>query len=499
MAPGPSCFLTRCDAARFWPLTCIGPSSASVTHFPHYLATRKSEGMADDVPSDGLQSPQRIWAVLTICLAVAMAVMDGAIANIALPTIATDMHATPSASIWVINAYQLAVTVSLLPLASLGEIYGYRRVYQTGLAVFTAASLACALSPSLTALAAARVLQGLGAAGIMSVNSALTRYVYPRALLGRGMGINALVAATCSAIGPTVASGILSVSTWPWLFAINVPIGIIAIAIASRSLPITPRAESRFDWGSALLSALTLGLLITGIDGYAHGERVVAVLIELGGSIALGCLLVQRQLDRSAPLLPVDLLRIPLFRLSVMTSIWSFSAQMLAFVSLPFFLQGPMGWSATSTGLLMTPWPVATACMAPIAGRLADRHSAGVLGAIGMAMFAAGLLSLALLPTHAGPFDIGWRMGLCGLGFGFFQSPNNRAIITAAPLRRSGGASGMLGTARLLGQTLGASAVALIFSLSHAGATLALVLATGLAAMAAVVSLLRVRAGSSPR
>jgi MFS transporter, DHA2 family, multidrug resistance protein len=447
---------------------------------------------ADAIP-DGLPASQRIWAVLTICLAVAMAVMDGAIANIALPTIATDMHATPSASIWVINAYQLAVTVSLLPLASLGEIYGYRRVYQIGLAVFTVASLACALSPSLAALTAARVLQGLGAAGIMSVNSALTRYVYPRALLGRGMGLNALVAATCSAIGPTVASGILSVSTWPWLFAINVPVGVVAMVIASRSLPLTPRAPNRFDSGSAILSALTFGLLIIGIDGYAHGETVLASVIELGGSLALGFVLVRRQLDRSAPLLPVDLLRIPLFRLSVMTSVWSFSAQMLAFVSLPFFLQGPMGWTATSTGLLMTPWPVATACMAPIAGRLADRYSAGVLGGIGMTMFAAGLLSLALLPVHAGAIDIGWRMALCGLGFGFFQSPNNRAIISAAPLHRSGGASGMLGTARLLGQTLGASVVALIFSLSGAGVTLALLLATGLAAGAAIVSLLRVR------
>jgi DHA2 family multidrug resistance protein-like MFS transporter len=428
-----------------------------------------------------------------------MAVIDGAIANIALPTIAIDMDATPSASIWVINAYQLAVTVSLLPLASLGEIYGYRRVYQTGLAVFTIASMACALSHSLPALTAARVLQGLGAAGIMSVNSALTRYIYPRSMLGRGMGINALVAATCSAIGPTVASGILSVATWPWLFAINVPIGVVAFSIATRTLPATPRGSSRFDYGSALLNALTLGLLIIGVDGYAHGEAGTAAVIELVASIGLGVLLVRRQLDRTAPLLPVDLLRIPLFRLSVTTSVLSFAAQMLAFVSLPFFLQGPLGWTATQTGLLMTPWPVATAIMAPIAGRLADRHSAGLLGGIGLTTFAAGLLLLAFMPAAAGPVAISWRMAVCGLGFGFFQSPNNRAIITSAPLHRSGGASGMLGTARLLGQTLGASLVALIFSLSGQGVTLALVLAAMLAAFGAGSSLLRVLPGARKR
>jgi DHA2 family multidrug resistance protein-like MFS transporter len=452
-----------------------------------------------EVAEDGLPPPQRRWAVLTLALAVGLAVLDGAIANIALPTIATDMHATPSAAIWVINAYQLAVTVSLLPLASAGEIYGYRRVYLAGLMIFTAASLCCAFSQSLMTLTAARVLQGFGAAGILSVNTALTRFVYPRALLGRGLGLNALIAATCSALGPTIASGLLAVATWPWLFAVNVPIGALALVVAVRSLPGTPRATHRFDAGSAALSALTFGLLIIGIGGYAHGEQVTAVLVELSGSVACGVMLVRRQLDRTAPLLPIDLLRIPLFRLSAATSICSFCAQAVAFVSLPFTLQGAMGWNATATGLLMTPWPVATACMAPLAGRLSDRYSAGVLGGIGMAVFTAGLLLLAALPVHAGAADIAWRMGVCGLGFGFFQSPNNRAMISAAPRHRSGGASGMLGTARLLGQTFGAALVALIFSLSTGGANPSLLVGAGFAACGGVASMLRLTPARTPR
>ena len=445
----------------------------------------------------GVALPRRRWAILTIALAVGLAVIDGAIANIALPTIATDLNATPAAAIWVINAYQLAVTVTLLPLASLGEIYGYRRVYLAGLAVFTVASLCCALSGSLAALTAARVLQGFGAAGIMSVNSALTRFVYPRSQLGRGLGVNALVAATCSALGPTVASGILAVADWTWLFAINVPVGALALFIAVRALPATPRAAHRFDAGSAALSALTFGLLIIGIDGYAHGERAVGAVVELAGSLACGVLLVRRQLDRPAPLLPVDLLRIPLFRLSVATSVCSFAAAALAFVSLPFMLQRSMGWGATATGLLMTPWPVATAIMAPVAGRLADRVSAGLLGGVGMAVFTAGLLLLVAMPAGAGAVDIGWRMGVCGLGFGCFQSPNNRAIISSAPLHRTGGASGMLGTARLLGQTLGAALVALIFSLSDAAGP-ALLLAACFAAAGGLASLLRLRPAGTP-
>ena len=457
---------------------------------------RFTAGMA--VPADGIPVPQRYWAVVTIGLAVALAVVDGAIANIALPTIAIDLHATPSAAIWVINAYQLAVTITLLPLASLGEIYGYRRIYMTGLAVFTLASLCCALSGSLVELTAARVLQGLGAAGIMSVNSALTRFVYPRSQLGRGLGINALVAATCAALGPTLASGILSVADWYWLFGINVPLGLIAFMIALRSLPATPRAAHRFDALSAVLSGLTFGLLIIGIDSYAHGGGAVGALVELCASVVCGALLVRRQLDRSAPLLPVDLLAIPLFRLSVATSVLSFAAQALAAVALPFILEGARGWGATATGLLMTPWPVATAIMAPLAGRLADRYSAGILGGIGMAAFTAGLALLAMMPADAGAVNIGWRMAVCGMGFGFFQSPNNRAIITSAPLSRSGGASGMLGTARLLGQTIGATLVALIFGLSGQTSVVALIAAAVFAGCGGIASLLRLNPARTP-
>jgi DHA2 family multidrug resistance protein-like MFS transporter len=442
--------------------------------------------------TDGVPIPQRYWAVLTIGIAVTMAIMDGAIANVALPAIARDVHASASDAIWVINAYQLAVVISLLPLSSLGEIHGYRLIYQIGLVVFTVASLACALSNSLLTLTLARVLQGLGAAGIMSVNSALTRFVYPRAMLGRGMGLNALISAVSSAAGPTIAAGILSVGPWEWLFAINVPLGLIAITIAARALPATPRAGHRFDLLSAILNAMAFALLITGIDGLAHQGSLLAAIGELVGAGVVGTLLVQRQLTRTAPLLPVDLLRIPIFRLSAATSVCSFLSQMLAYVSLPFYLQQVLGRSEVETGLLMTPWPVTTAIIAPIAGRLADRYSAGVLGGIGLALFGAGLLLLAILPADASAANLGWRMALCGLGFGLFQSPNNRAMVASAPRHRSGGAAGMLGTARLLGQTMGAALAALIFSLSAHGTTVALVVAAAIAAAASAVSWLRV-------
>ena len=450
--------------------------------------------------TDGVPLPQRYWAILTIALGLVLAVLDGAIANVALPTIARDVNASPAASIWVVNAYQLTVTIALLPLASLGDILGYRRIYRWGLVVFTVASLGCALSDSLLTLTIARIVQGFGAAGIMSVNGALIRFIYPREQIGRGVGINATVGSISSALGPTVAAAILSVAHWPWLFAVNVPIGALAMLIAWRALPLTPRAGHRFDVSSAGMTALTIGLTITAIDGLGHGQRMEIVLVELVAAGALGFILVARQMSQASPLLPVDLLRIPLFALSVATSICAFAAQGMAYVSLPFLLENTLGKSQVATGLLMTPWPLTVAFIAPLSGRLSDRYPAGLLGGLGLAVMAVGLAAVALLPADPADFDVAWRMMICGLGFGFFNTPNNRAIITTAPRARSGGASGMQATSRLLGQTFGAAIVALVFGLFPAnGTTVTLVIAAGTAAAAAAVSSTRLLDRGRPK
>jgi DHA2 family multidrug resistance protein-like MFS transporter len=442
--------------------------------------------------SDGLPVPRRYWAILTIALGLVLAVMDGAIANIALPTIAHDLDASPAFSIWIVNGYQLAITISLLPLASLGEIVGYRRVYLAGLLLFTLASLACTLSNGLLMLTVSRIVQGFGAAGIMSVNTALVRFIYPRAQLGRGIGINAMVVAVSSAIGPSVAAAILAVATWPYLFAVNLPIGLAALAFGLRFLPHAPRASHSFDWQSAALSAVTFGSGIAAIDSLGHGETLLACIAEFGIAVAAGVWLVYRQTHIASPLLPVDLLRIPVFALSIATSICSFCAQMLAGVAIPFYLQSRYGYSAVEMGLLITPWPITVAIAAPLAGRLVERYPAGLLGGIGLVLLAAGLASLAALPASPSHLDVAWRMALSGLGFGLFQTPNNRTMIAAAPRERSGGASGMLGTARLLGQTTGAALVALFLGrYPTEGTQVSLWVAVGFALCGAVLSMLR--------
>lgn len=441
---------------------------------------------------DGLPWERRRWAIAAIFTALAMASLDTAIANIALPAIAADLHVSPADVIWVVNVYQIALVATLLPLGALGEIVGHERIYLGGLLLFTLASLGCAMAWSLDSLLVARTLQGLGASGIMSVNTALVRFIYPSRMVGRGFGHNALVVATAFTLGPTIASGILAIGHWPWLFAINLPFGIIAMLIGLKTLPPTPRAVHSFDFFGAVLAAGCLGLFIIGIGSAAHKASPPLVIAALIASLILGWILMRRHADHPAPMLPIDLFRRPVFALSTATAVCSFAVQGLAFVSLPFYFEEVLLRSQVETGFFMTPWPLVVAIMAPIGGRLSDRYPAGILGGLGLALLGIGMALLAVLPATPSVANIVWRMAICGLGFGFFQTPNMRALMSSAPPGRSGSASGIVATARLTGQTIGAALAALCFSLAgHQGAALALALGAGFAAVGSVMSFLR--------
>lgn len=430
-------------------------------------------------------------AMLAVMIGVAMASLDTAIANTALPAMAAQLHTTPAGSVWIVHIYQLAMLATLLPLAALGEIAGYRRVFIGGLVLFTAASLACALAWSVPTLVAARFAQGLGASAVMAVATALMRAIYPPDQQGRGFGTNALVVATAFAVGPTLASCILAVASWPWLFAINVPFGVGAIWLAWRALPDNPRSTHGFDRVAAFYNVVAFGTLVLLLGDLAHGVAPWRWGSELVLTMLAFALLVQRQRGQRAPLLPVDLFRNPLFTLSALTSVCTFAVQGLCFVSLPFFFES-IGRSPIDTGFLITPWPVMVAIMAPIAGRLADRWSSAVLGGIGLTALCGGALALVLLPAAPTTLDIVWRMALCGVGFGFFQAPNMKAIMASAPAARAGGASGIVATARLVGQASGVALVAGCFTLAgQAGAHLALLLAVGVAAAGACASFAR--------
>lgn len=466
-------------------MTFRPPRGLSWLRFAHNQIYPEAQGVPPDM---------RWKAMLSLMLGVAISSLDTAIANTALPTMAVDLHTSEAQSVWIVSAYQLAVAASLLPLARLGEVAGHRRVVMAGQALFVAASLMCGLAPSLEWLVLARVLQGVGGAALMSVNAAMLRFIYPAQYMGRGVGINALVVGVAFAAGPALASVILSVADWPWLFWINVPIGAVAVALGLVALPDTRRSATPFDGRAALLCAAFFALLVFTLNEAAHLRSWPVLGLEALLAAAALLALLWRQARDAAPLLPLDLLRRPLFALSSATAICSFVTQALAFVSLPFLFQQALGYTQTETGFLMTPWSVCTALLAPIAGRLSDRYPAGLLGGVGLALLSLGVLLLALLPAQPSALDIIWRMCLCGAGFGFFQSPNLRALVMSAPPERSGSASGMVGVSRLLGQSTGAALVAACLHLSVSrGPWLALWLGVAAAALASAASFSRLR------
>jgi DHA2 family multidrug resistance protein-like MFS transporter len=439
---------------------------------------------------DGLPMPRRVFAVLAISSSIMVTVLDSSMVNVALPGIARELGITPAAATWLLNAYQLTVVTTLLPLASLGESLGFRRVFLTGLLLFAIASGGATMAGSFEALLGFRILQGLGASAVMSLTAGLIRHTYPTAQLGRAIGINAMVVAVSGAAAPSVAAAILSVAPWPALFAVTVPVSLLGILIGLRALPATPGTRRLFDMPSAALNVLGFGLFFLGIDLVLHA--IVPGLLLLGSGLLAGYLLVRRQLAQPAPLLPIDLLRVRVIAVAVAASICAFAAWYSSYVSLPFLLQAA-GFGQVATGLVMTPWPLGMALSAPLAGRLSDRVPTATLCIIGMATMAAGLLLIVLAPLAGRILLLGGLMFLCGAGFGCFSTPNNRTMIGSAPKTRSGSAGGMQATSRLLGTTLGTTVVAMCFHLAGdlEGPRIALLASIGFAMAAGLLSLSR--------
>lgn len=441
--------------------------------------------------------PRRLWAILAVAFGVGLSVLDSTIVNVALPTIAGELGVSESSSIWVVNGYQLATVMTMLSFSALANQVGVRRIYLLGLSLFTLASLGCFLARDFASLLAARVLQGVGAAAITSINTTVIRFIYPSDRLGRGMGLNATIVAAASVAGPGVASLILSMADWPWLFAINLPIGLVAILLSARFLPDNPERMQgrRFDWRDGVMNALCFGLLFTVAEAFTRGVRLSFSLPLLLLLLVAGRLFVRSQLRKENPILPFDLLRIPIFSFSVATSICSYVAQMSALVALPFFLQQGLGRSAVDTGLLMMAWPLVTIFTAPLAGRLVERIHAGWLGGVGLLTMALGLYFCSRLMPDAPTAKVVGALLLSGVGFSFFQSPNNSILVASAPPSRSGSASGMQGTARLVGQTSGAALVAALFRLyaPAEGSVVILSAAAALALLGAGFSFSRLR------
>ena len=447
---------------------------------------------------EGLPEPRRKWAALTILVGISLSVLDASMANVALPSIARELGSSASSVVWIVNAYGLTLVMTLLPFSSIGERVGFKKLFRLGLLVFIVSSVCSALAPSLQWLLVFRVFQGLGASAIMCLFGGLIRHIYPPSGISRGIGLNAMTVGVMSVLGPTIGSFILSVGNWHWIFALNVPIGIMAYW-GSKSLPDVPRVESRFDHFAAVLSMFTVGALIIGID-YISTYPLQAIGILALGAVT-GIILVRRSAQQPAPLVPVDLFRIPALRFALMASASTFSAQMATFISLPFYLQQTLHKSQSSVGFLMASWPAGAALIALIAGRLSNRYPVAILSGMGAGAMAMGVALIVVLPAGASDYWLMAAMFLAGVGFGFFQTPNNRVLIGSAPRHRAGALGGLQATTRVFGQTFGGAVVASVFALGFGvGPELGLIVAIMFALVAVTVNVIRYRqANATPQ
>lgn len=444
--------------------------------------------------TDGLPLPRRLLAIAAVSFGTALIIIDGAVPNVALPTIALDLHVASSSVVSIVTIYQLLLVMLLLPFAGLGDRIGLKRLYQGGQLVFAVATLLCFFANSLPFLLIVRAVQAIGAAAALSVSSALIRSTYPAKQLGRGLGINSVVVSSSAAFAPSLGGLVLAVAPWPWVFACGVPFAVVSLLLG-RALPDpAPRAEP-FDLIGGLLCAAMFGLVIGGLEAGVHGDSpVIAAAIVLAGAV-IGVGFVRRERRETKPILPIDLLARPIIALSAIGAFTAFSASMTLLVSTPFRLQHQYHFTPAMVGAVIAPWPLTNMIVAPLAGWLSDRVPAGLLGGIGMAVSITALILIATLPPDAGSIDIAWRMALCGSGFGLFLPPNARLIIGSVDRERAAAAGGMVATVRLVGQTIGATLVAALLAFGVGDGRVPSLVAAGLALIAGLCSVARLTPG----
>ncbi|WP_148253242.1 MFS transporter [Aidingimonas lacisalsi] len=447
---------------------------------------------------DGLPGPERRLAVLVLVLGTLMAVIDTTMINIALPTIAKDLGVSASRAVWVVSLFQVVCAAMLLLCASLSELVSRRWLYIAGLAVFTLAALGSALSTSLEMLLIFRALQGMGAAATLSIGPSLYRRIFPSRLLGAAMGLSALVVAGGYASGPTLGGAVLAMADWPWLFALNVPLGLVALGVALRALPAEPRRRGGFDISGALWSASMLACFFLAMDSLGHGAAGWHVMVLVIGSVGSAWLFLRRQRRASHPLLPLSLFHERRFSLAVLVSGLAFVGQGLTFVALSFLYQQERGYSPLMTAWLFTPWPLTIMLAGPLAGRLADRVNPTLLSTLGLVVLLCGLMSLSLLASDSGIVDSLWRTALCGLGFGLFQAPNNREMMSRVSKARSANASGVMSTVRTVGQSLGVASMGVWLAAGLGSVQWSIWVACVACGLAIVASLCRMTFSLSP-
>ncbi len=410
--------------------------------------------------------PRRWWILTAVAFGSLMTPLDGSIINVALPAMSASLRADLTSVEWVATAYLLVVGTTVLTWGRLGDLIGLRRIYLVGMALFSAGSLLCGLSHALGLLVAWRILQAIGGGMLLSVGPGIITEAFPASELGQALGLNGVVVALGLALGPPLGGLLTGSLGWPWIFFVNVPVGIIGVIWSSRILPASrTRVAEPFDIpGAALAAVAFLGILsalsLGPTNGFGTPPVVALFALGAGGLFAF----ILRELRYRFPMLDLNLFRHRVFAAASTATLLNFLAQFAVTFLMPFYLETLRRMSPEQTGLVLTAFPLMMMLTAPLAGRLSDRIGSRLLAVSGMAVQIAALLLIARLGMGDSPLRIAGELALFGAGNGLFSAPNNSAVMGAAPGRRRGIAGGVLAMMRYLGMALGIGLTAALFA-----------------------------------
>ncbi|WLG98614.1 MFS transporter [Pseudomonas beijingensis] len=420
-------------------------------------------------PANRLFSPR--WALASLALSTLLASLGASVAAVALPTLAQVLDASFQQIQWVVLAYLLAMTTLIVSVGRLGDLMGRRKLLLVGIALFTLASALCGLAPSLWLLVAGRALQGLGAAIMMTLTLALVGETVAQEKTGSAMGLLATLSAVGTAFGPSFGGLLISEFGWQALFLVNLPLGLLTLGLAWYALPVRqvpPKAEAtRFDITGTVLLALTLAayaLAMTSGRGNFGGLNVALLLAALVG----GGLFVRVQSRSVSPLIPLAVFRDKSLVSGLATSALVATIMMVTLLVGPFYLSIALGLPAALVGLILAAGPCVAALAGVPAGRLADRFGVQPMRLAGLATMALGCLMLSLVAPALGIAGYITAIVVTTLGYAFFQTPNNTAVMADVAAQRRGVIAGLLNLSRNLGFFTGASVLGAVFATAAA-------------------------------
>ncbi|MDJ0925977.1 MAG: DHA2 family efflux MFS transporter permease subunit [Acidimicrobiia bacterium] len=428
-------------------------------------------------PTEGVDYSRKWHVMVATGLGIFLGTIDGSIVNVALPTISKDLGTTFATVQWVLIAYLLTLATLTLSIGRLGDMLGKKPIYTTGFGVFTVGSVLCGLAPSIGALIAARVLQAIGAAMIFALGMAIITQAFPPNERGKALGISGALVSVGIVIGPSVGGFIIDQWSWRWIFMVNLPIGLLGTAAAFRFVPaIPPPGRQRFDFKGAAVFLIALLSVMLGLSlAQSRGFGAVAVigLLALGLAGTFVFIAIEHRVPQ--PMLDLRLFSNRLLTINLLTGWMTFFAISGMFILVPFYLENVLGASPRQVGLLIAPAPLLLGIAAPVSGSISDRVGPRRVLVVGLAVLVVAYSLVQILDDRSPLWAIMLVMGPAGLGMGIFQSPNNSAVMGAAPPDQLGVTSAMLSITRNTGQLTGISVLGAVWALRvahHHGATI---------------------------